>query len=69
MQSNKMDAYKGKTPKIDLSEQIEIMISCEEDPNIRWGLYESWQRERKRSTFDEAVFLDEIISNTSVYLD
>ena len=69
MQTNRLDAFKGKTQKIDISEQLEILISSEDDPDKRWGLYESWQRARKKKDFDELTFLDGIIANPSQYLD
>ena len=69
MKDSRFDPFEGKTPEIDLSEQIRILISSEEDPNKRWILYESWQKERKKKIFNEAVFLDEILSDDCSYLD
>ena len=69
MKENKLDPFEGKTPEIDLSEQIKILISSEDDPNRRWILYESWQKERKKKTFNEAKFLEEILSDDCSYLD
>ena len=68
MKFDKFDPFQGKTPEIDLSEQIKILISCEEDPNKRWILYESWQKARKDKNFNEATFLDEILSDDCSYL-
>ena len=58
----KFDLFSRKKNKVDLDEEIQILISCETDTNQQLALYSYWQESKKKKNFQKGKFIDDILT-------
>ena len=62
--SQKLDVFKTEVKSaLETGEQIKILLSCEENPEIRATQYEHWKEEQSYPTSDENQFLANLLKD------
>ena len=62
--SQKLDVFKTEVKSaLETGEQIKILLSCEENPEIRATQYEHWKEEQSCPTYDENQFLANLLKD------
>ena len=62
--TQKFDIFSEESRReLDLGEQIQILISCEENSETRAALLEYWQTSKNNPEFDEKEFVESLLYN------
>ena len=58
----KLDVFTAPKSKVNMEEQIETLISAENDDAKQVTLFNYWQQSKKKKNFDAENFLEDLIA-------
>ena len=66
--AKKLNVFEIEAEEEDLEEQAKILISSEEDPDLRANLYEYWKVSSQKSTFNNHKFVQDLLIKNFSFL-
>ena len=60
--SQRLDVFETKINSVmEVEEQIKILLSCEDDPEMRADFYQYWMDSTNEPNYDENKFLEDLL--------